>query len=450
MVPPSYTRAGIAPQSRLALYVAYGRRVTPAEEQLRMAGACGFSRGATVAAVAVGVTLTLPSVARAESVRSAVGQHLANELPERRDTDTTSETAPTPSTSGVSRNDRDAEDSEIEEPLETVADSHPPTAATPTPRRLTVLGRRATVDLSLRSRMQAWLPAQNPSVHVNAAPYRMYSLELSGGIEGLFTLHQLAFETDGSSWVGWSGPAAAPAAGTSGIGAAAALAMIGLPLLHARGPWAPEPIIRYELSTYATTATPSRPVCIVARDADTSADPVACTPTDSPLRMASRFESLVVGVQIGGQDGLPSMYGGIDVVRQRKPYQVNVDGRTLDDYLFDARFGGAGLALGFGFGSDQGFNARGGFHFGLAWISLTDDLSLEDELPSDWVLQYLRWDVGMGYGRVLVKGPPRLLVRAGLDASGTHFVYVRDADEDTPSLSRDIFFAGSLALTLQL
>jgi hypothetical protein len=227
--------------------------------------------------------------------------------------------------------------------------------------------------------------------------------------------------------------------------------MIGLPLFHRRSPWAPEPIVRYELSTFATTATPSRSVCLVARDADTSADPPACTRTDGALRMISSFESLMAGVQWGGQGGSSSLYAGVDVVRQRKPYQVNVAGRTLDDYLFDARFGGAGLALGFGLGGDQGFSLRGGVHLGWAWVSLTDDLSLGDELPADWSLEYIRWNAALGYGRVLWKGPPQLLLRASVDFSGSDFFYSRnEPGEDTPSLSRDMFFGGSLALTLLL
>src|SRR5262245_33384075 len=294
------------------------------------------------------------SVARAESIRDAVARHLANELPEKSETSSDSDTYQSSSTDTAIVDDVSGEDPEVEDPPEKV-ERHEPTVATRTAPRLTVLGRPAFLEMSLRSRMQVWLPAQHPSVPIDAVPFRTYSMELSGGVEGVFTLHRLAFETDGSTWVGWSGPAVSPAAGSSGIGAAAALAMIGLPLFHRRSPWAPEPIVRYELSTFATTATPSGSVCLVSRDADTSADPPDCTRTDGAVRMASRFESLVVGVQWGGQGqgGSSSLYAGVDVVRQRKPYQVNVAGRTLDDYLFDARFGGAGVALGFGVGGDQ-------------------------------------------------------------------------------------------------
>jgi hypothetical protein len=416
-----------------------------------MALARAFSRAIPVATVAaVGLMLAHPAPARAESVRDAVARHLETELPKKEESSGWNETSPPCCDTGLANLDDDAAaDPDDADQPETI-ERQPPPAVPPAPRRPTLFGRPAYLDVSLQSRMQVWLPAQNPSVHLDAAPYRTYRLELSGGIEGLFTLHRLAFETDGSTWVGWSGPAVSPVAATNAMGTAAALAMIGLPFLHGHGSHVWEPIIRYELSSYATTATPSGSVCLVGRNADSSADPPDCTRTDGPLRMASRFESLVAGVQVGGDGGSSSFYAGLDFVRQRKPYQVNVDGRTLDDYLFDARFGGAGMAVGFGVGGDRGFSMGGGVHLGWAWVSLTDDLSLSDELPPDWSLEYFRWDVRVGYGLVLLKGSPQLLVRATVDGSGSHFLYQTDASEETPSLSRDLFFAGSLSLTLVL
>lgn len=390
------------------------------------------------------LALALPSVAAAESVRAAISDHLAKELP------TASNETNTSSDSGTSRGSGAAPgDADTGEPADESASAPPELAPVLSRSGLSLFGRQAFLDVSVAHRMQVWLPAQNPAVHLAAAPYRTFRLELRGGVDGLFSLHQLALETDGSTWVGWRGPAVSPAAGASGIGAAAALASIGLPFLRFGGARWWEPIIRYEVSSYATTATPSRPVCLVPPDGDTGADPPACDRTDGPLRMASRFESLVVGIQLASASGT-FVNAGVDVIRQRKPYQVNVDGRTLDDFLFDARFGGAGAALGFGVGGDQGPSLRGGVHFGAAWVSLTNDLSLGDVLPAGWGLEYFRWSATLGYGHVLWKGPPLVQLRAGLDGSGSYFIYTRDDAEETPTLSRDLFFTGRLALVLML
>jgi hypothetical protein len=401
--------------------------------------------GRAMAAV-VPLVLALPAVAAAESVRAAVREHLAKELSATgNETNTTSDS----SFSSGSDSATDDTDTDADEPASEPAGAPLEPGPVVSRQGLSPLGRQAFLDVSIESRMQVWLPAQHPSVHLDAAPYRTFRLELRGGVDGLFSLHQLALETDGSTWVGWRGPAVSPAAGTSGIGAAAALASIGLPFLRFGGAKWWEPIIRYEVTSYATTATPSRSVCLVPRDADTAADPPACAPTDGPLRMASSFESLIVGIQIASASGT-FVNAGVDMVRQRKPYQVNVDGRTLDDLLFDARFGGAGAALGFGVGRDQGLSLHGSVHLGAAWVSLTNDLSLGDVLPAGWDLEYFRWSATLGYGHVLWKGPPLLQLRAGLDGSGLYFIYQRDDAEETPTLSRDLFFTGRLALVMML
>jgi hypothetical protein len=405
------------------------------------------SRIAIAVSAAAALALIPVREARAESVRAAVANHLARELPasgsQSGDGDGYS--------GGTGGSASNADDSVADPPAEPDGTERtepaPPVVTRPGAR---VFGRPAYLDVSFQTRMQVWLPAQHPSVHLSAAPIRTFSIELAGGIAGLVSLHRLALETDGTSWIGsWRGTVA-PSLGDPGASAAAALVMIGLPLLRLGSATWWEPIVRYEVSNYATTATPSRPICLVARGADTSVDPPACAPADGPLRMASRFESWLVGVHFG-RAGVPAFADlGVDLVRQRKPYQINVDGRTLDDFLFDARFGGAGLGLGFGIGSDQGLNVRGGVHFGAAWVSLTDDLPLDDVLPAGWGVRYFRWDASLGYGLVLWKGPPSLQLRAAVDGSGSHFNYAREGSDETPSLSRDLFFGGRLALTLML
>src|SRR5262249_55959226 len=130
--------------------------------------------------------------------------------------------------SGTSSTSSTSETSEA--PIEEAAAAPPPAVEARPGKPL--FGRRATPDVTVESRMQVWLPAQPPYVRRAAAPYRTYSLEVSGGVEGLFTLHRLALETDGSTWFLSSGAAVTPSIGGAGAGAAAALAMVGLPFLR--------------------------------------------------------------------------------------------------------------------------------------------------------------------------------------------------------------------------
>ena len=138
----------------------------------------------------------------------------------------------------------------------------------------------------------------------------------------------------------------------------------------------------------------------------------------------------------------------MDIVAQRKPYQVSVDGRALAEYLFDTRFHGKGVALGVRLGTDRGLTFGAGLRVGAAAVSLTDDLQLRDVLPPDYALGYTRWEASLGYGHVFWQGPPALQVRLGLDASGSHFEFTHA--EAPALLSSDLFFVTRMALVLLL
>ena len=85
-------------------------------------------------------------------------------------------------------------------------------------------------------------------------------------------------------------------------------------------------------------------------------------------------------------------------MQYRKPYQLNIDGYTLDDYLFDARFRGAGLALGtdLGGGLDNLFSDID-MQLGLGEASLTDKITLNELVPDGQLIGYVQGTAGLGY-----------------------------------------------------
>jgi hypothetical protein len=317
-------------------------------------------------------------------------------------------------------------------------------------RGMTVAGRAARFDVGVELRMRTWIPAQNPSVQIAAQAYRTASLELRGEIEGLVSLRRLVLETGSrGSFLDEVSLGSPFRAGPGGV--ARAVAMVGLPLLlGGRWPFV-EPMVLAESSAFATSAAPSRAVCVVARGADTSLDPPPCAPAAGPLEMVSTFRSLVLGAAFGGADPPFSGHLGLDLVAMRKPYQVDVGGQTLEEFLFDARFTGIGAALGLRLGlPDEGPTMALGLRVGDAKVSLTDDLELGEVLPPGWDLEYLRWDVDLGYGLVLRRGPPAVVLRLGVEASGAHFFYSQEEGGQNRALSEDVFLTGRVALVVML
>src|SRR5262245_16956731 len=100
-----------------------------------------------VRVTAASLMLIFSSAARAESIRDAVGRHLANELPEKSETSSDSDSFQSSSTDTASFDDGDGEETEIEDPPEKV-ERHAPTVAPLTTRRPSVLGRPAYLEVS--------------------------------------------------------------------------------------------------------------------------------------------------------------------------------------------------------------------------------------------------------------------------------------------------------------
>jgi hypothetical protein len=139
-----------------------------------------------------------------------------------------------------------------------------------------------------------------------------------------------------------------------------------------------------------------------------------------------------------------------------KPYQLTVGDFTLVDVLFDGRFRGAGLAFGFDMNErpDKPFVDLDA-QVGLGEVRLLEDLTLNDELPADWLLGYAQGSLTAGYLYPLFRTKPTLFASLALSAGGVTFFAVRTEAEEgeevtSPPLNWDFLWSARLALTLPL
>jgi len=323
-----------------------------------------------------------------------------------------------------------------------------------------VIGRDLELDLAVGGGYRGWLPQQYPTVDVDMASYFTWNIDVKARIFRWLNLRRGYYESSGLSGPRTSGAAVAAQAGSYVPKAAWLLGMLGFPFLQV---W--EPIIRYESRAFQTKAKPIGKVCIVKPDQ--GGDLENCPPTDKPLRIVSGFETLVAGIRYNhSKDSspvthapkgkVPPIFVGIGLMSYTKPYQVTVDGNVLNEYLFDSRFQGAGLAGGteLGGGIDQ-FFADVYLQVGLGKIKLTDNLTLNELAPKGWLIGYLQGDLSIGYRLPLWRFAPTLMFVPVLTGGGAAFFFfkpwLREGEEaHTPGINWDFLWTarGSLVLSL--
>jgi hypothetical protein len=282
--------------------------------------------------------------ARAQDVRDVVREHLDQEL----------ERKPKPSAAAhAPRRSRPRKPKRTVRPrLELqVSDlpDEPAQQSQPLPQR--VLEDYLQLDLTMGGGYRGWLPQQYSHVKVAVGTYYVWTVDVKAKFFKLITLHRGYYETNGLS-----GPRTEEAAVAAQVGsyipkAAWVLGVLGFPWFKV---W--EPILRYESRAFHTEARPRSPVCVVTDEV--AGDLSRCERSRDALRISSGFETCVAGVRYDqGRDPerdprapkLPPITFGLDLLQYRKAYQVNVNGSTLDGYLFDGRFRGAGVQLGVDF-----------------------------------------------------------------------------------------------------
>jgi hypothetical protein len=123
---------------------------------------------------------------------------------------------------------------------------------------------------------------------------------------------------------------------------------------------------------------------------------------------------------------LPPLLFGIGLLSYRKPYQVNVNGDTLEGYLFDGRFRGAGLQLGVDFnrGPDK-LSISVDAQLGLGDVRLTSDVSLSSLAPENWWMGYVVGNANISYGWPLYRGVPTIVFVPSAALGGASFFFFK-------------------------
>jgi hypothetical protein len=224
------------------------------------------------------------------------------------------------------------------------------------------------------------------------------------------------------------------------------------------------PMFRYEARSYEAKAVPNEPIRIIPFDASQDDDVAEYALSQDEVYAVSTFETAILGMhyndRIKGPDGqfvppkfLP-FYFGVGLTQYRKPYQVTVGNSTLDELMFNARFRGAGLALGFDIagGIDKlGINlaAQGG----LGQIQLMQDYSLNEALPDDWFIGYLQGELKVDYTMALLTTRPSLLLSPVASLGGTSFYYIQtsgDSEVGAPLANWDLLWMAMARLIVPL
>jgi hypothetical protein len=389
----------------------------------------------------------------AQSPRDAVKGHVDKELDRSKKKDKKKRSNRNRSASSSSRNSQDNGQSS------TVSLADDPELTRPGPKlpKRVFPASYLRLDLKFDSAYRGWFPQQYSSADVDVAGYLTWSVAVKGKFFKYLTLHRGSYESNGLSAPRTKNAAIAAQVGKHTPKAAKALAYIGFPFMKT---W--QPIIRYEARAFNTSATPKIPVCTV--DYESSADLMDCPRRMDPLRVISSFETLVAGVlftpdwdsrsHLATRKGkVPPVYAGLGLMSYSKPYQVTIDGNTLEEFLFDGRFRGAGLALGTKLGGGaRRFFARADLQVGLGEVALTEDLTLNEVAPEDWLLGYIQGNLVAGYNLVVFDGPPTIYFRPSLTAGGAsfHFVSTSGEDESAPNLNWDFLWSARAALTIAL
>lgn len=292
-----------------------------------------------------------------------------------------------------------------------------------------VIGKDLRLDIEIGAGYRGWVPQQYDAVDVDVGSYFTWTIDVRARLFNLINIRRGYYESNGLS-----GPRTDEAAVAAQIGqyapkAAWLLGAIGVPISKA---W--EPVVKYESRAFDTRARPRQDVCVVARDADPDTLD-ACPGMMGDLRIVSGFETFVAGVRYDhAKQGsavvtkrkakFPPIFFGVGLMQYRKPYQITIGTSTLDDYLFDGRFRGAGLALGtdLGGGIDQ-FFADLDMQLGLGEVSLLESLKLNDLAPDDWLIGYMQGTATVGYRWPMIRAAPTLILVPTLTGGGASFFF---------------------------
>ncbi len=325
---------------------------------------------------------------------------------------------------------------------------------------LRVIGKDLQLDPQIGAGYHGWYPQQYPTVSVATRGYFTWSIGMRAKFFNLLTLERGFYESTALSAPRTDSAAVAAQAGSYIPKAAWLLGAVGFPIKFVI-----EPYVRYEARAFDTTATPGSPVRIIPRSASQN-DPETNFPlTQAPLHMTSSYESFVIAGKYNPQNAgligapstnVPPFYVGLGVVQFVKPYQFNVGDAVLDKYIFDARFRGAGIAIGLTTPEDPDkffvdFSAIGG----LGEVRLLSDLTLNQAVADNTYIGFVQGNVTVGYLLPLLRTRPTLLLGMSVSGGGATFFffktkYQQNEQIDTPPVNWDILWAAQTYLVLPL
>ncbi|MCL4755659.1 MAG: hypothetical protein KJ015_36255 [Myxococcales bacterium] len=296
------------------------------------------------------------------------------------------------------------------------------------------------LDLIGGGGIRGWSVQQYPAMTAKATTYTTWQLDLHANMGDVLRIHRGYYESNGLAAPRGEFAAAAESTGNVAAKAAWLLAMVGIPISEH---W--EPVLRYEARALESTAQPTQPVRIIPHKASQNDDPASFPLTTQPIHTTSSFETFVVGLQYNHdarQTGMletptskyPPFYLGVGYIAYAKPYMLRVGDAYLDEFVFDARFRGAGLALGAGVPpSPERLYYDVAMQFGVGQVHLLQDLELSDALPEDWTIGYYQANAVVGYFGALTTGAPSLVAGATGSIGGASFFYSKKSDDKTDS-----------------
>ncbi len=302
----------------------------------------------------------------------------------------------------------------------------------PQPERL--FGDDFRLDVALGGGVRGWYPDQYPRVGVAHAGYFTWSASVRAKIFGWLRLNRGYYESTGLAGPRTQGAVVATEVGKILPKAAWLLGSFGVPMSRA---W--ETLVSYETRSFVTRAMPRAPVAVADRELPRGTDLSQLPRSEQPLRFVSGFETLVLGVTVRpskldpglGVSGLPPMYLGVGFTQYSKPYQLRVGQDALDEVLFDARFRGLGLAYGLTTTREVArAYADLDVQLGAGEVTLLNGLTVNQLLPSDWLIGYLQGQLKVGYILPLRRRAPALLLSLDGSAGGATFFYWEASGSD--------------------
>ncbi len=315
-----------------------------------------------------------------------------------------------------------------------------------------VIGKYLKLDPEVGGAWRGWYAQQYPKVGVDNAGYLTWALALRLRLFKWISIERGYYESNALAPPRHSGASVVEQASGYVPKAAWLMGAIGFPI-----DWVIEPLIRYETRASQTTASVKggAQVRIIPRSASKNQPATDFPLTSAPLEMVSGYESLVLAGKYNpsnaGMVGMPAgdfppFYLGVGLVQYTKPYQFNVGDAVLDEYVFDARFRGAGLALGLST-SEEPYKFYVDFSgiVGLGEARLLDDLTLNEVIANDTLIGFVQSNVTVGYLYPLTTGKPTPMIGASLSGGGASFfffktVYQENEPVEAPPLNWDLLY----------